>query len=176
MPLDEAVAQVAAALAPVRSASVDPLILPVLLSPDHVVRGENVAQRALGWGGGITAPAIKDVPASTLEAILLELIEPGGAEDAFARKGVFGALGTFIVLDLGSPIGINRIRFYPRNTVQNAPQYPFQTDFYPPVRVARPRRPRPRLRRHRTLRAPARRLRDAAEDLGQRRIGSGIGD
>ena len=129
IPLDEAVAQVAAALAPVRSASFDPLILPVLLSPDHVVRGENVAQRALGWGGGITAPAIKDVPASTLEAILLELIEPGGAEDAFVRKGVFGALGTFIVLDLGSPIGINRIRFYPRNTVQSAPQYPFQTDF-----------------------------------------------
>ena len=129
IPLDEAVAQVAAALDPVRSAGVDPLILPVLLSPDHVVRGENVAQRALGWGGGITAPAIKDVPASTLEATLLELIEPGGAEDAFARKGAFGALGTFIVLDLGSPIGINRIRFYPRNTVQRAPQYPFQTDF-----------------------------------------------
>lgn len=129
IPLDEAVVQVAAALEPVRSAGIDPLILPVLLSPDHVVRGENVAQRALGWGGGITAPAIKDVPASTLEAILLELIEPGGAEDAFARKGVLGALGTFIVLDLGSPIGINRIRFYPRNTVQSAPQYPFQTDF-----------------------------------------------
>ena len=129
IPLDEAVAQVAAALDPVRSAGVDPLILPVLLSPDHVVRGENVALRALGWGGGITAPAIKDVPASTLEATLLELIEPGGAEDAFARKGAFGALGTFIVLDLGSPIGINRIRFYPRNTVQRAPQYPFQTDF-----------------------------------------------
>ena len=129
IPLDEAVAQVAAALDPVRSAGVDPLILPVLLSPDHVARGENVAQRALGWGGGITAPAIKDVPASALEATLLELIEPGGAEDAFARKGAFGALGTFIVLDLGSPIGINRIRFYPRNTVQNAPQYPFQTDF-----------------------------------------------
>lgn len=127
--LDETVAQIAAALEPVRSAGVDPLILPVLLSPDHVVRGENVALRALGWGGGITAPAIKDVPASLLEATLLELIEPGGAEDAFARKGTFGALGTFIVLDLGSPIGINRIRFYPRNTVQSAPQYPFQTDF-----------------------------------------------
>lgn len=127
--LDETVARIAAALEPVRSAGVDPLILPVLLSPDHVVRGENVALRALGWGGGITAPAIKDVPASLLEATLLELIEPGGAEDAFARKGTFGALGTFIVLDLGSPIGINRIRFYPRNTVQSAPQYPFQTDF-----------------------------------------------
>lgn len=107
----------------------DPVILPVTLGPDHVARGENVALRALGWGGGITAPAIKDVPASALGISLLELIEPGGAEDAFSRKGTFGALGTFIVLDLGSPIGVNRIRFYPRNTVQKAPQYPFQNDF-----------------------------------------------
>lgn len=107
----------------------DPVILPVTLNPDHVAKGENVASRALGWGGGITAPAIKDVPAADLEVTLLELIEPGGAEDAFVRKGRFGALGTFIVLDLGSPIGINRIRFFPRNTVQDAPQYPFQTDF-----------------------------------------------
>lgn len=108
---------------------IDPVILPITLNPDHVAKGENVASRALGWGGGITAPAIKDVPAAELELILLELIEPGGAEDAFVRKGLFGALGTFIVLDLGSPIGINRIRFFPRNTVQSAPQYPFQTDF-----------------------------------------------
>ena len=108
---------------------VNPIILPITLNPDHVAKGENVASRALSWGGGITAPAIKDVTAAELEVTLLELIEPGGAEDAFARKGQFGALGTFIVLDLGSPIGINRIRFFPRNTVQSAPQYPFQTDF-----------------------------------------------
>ena len=107
----------------------DPVVLPLGLSPDHVARGENVAQRALGWGGRITAPAIKDVAAADLEATLLELIASGGAEDAFSRKGIFGALGTFIVLDLGSPIGVNRIRFYPRNTVQSAPQYPFQNDF-----------------------------------------------
>ena len=110
-------------------AGTDPVVLPVGLSPDHVARGENVAERALGWGGRITAPAIKDVTAADLEVTLLELIAPGGAEDAFSRKGIFGALGTFIVLDLGSPIGVNRIRFYPRNTVQNAPQYPFQNDF-----------------------------------------------
>ncbi|MEE3257722.1 MAG: hypothetical protein VX293_00795 [Candidatus Latescibacterota bacterium] len=155
IPLAEAVARVTAAIDAIRPApeldqvpvdevaagklllqdpgrlppDVDPVILPIALNPDHVAKGENVALRALGWGGGITAPAIKDVPASELETTLLELIEPGGAEDAFARKGAFGALGTFIVLDLGSPIGINRIRFYPRNTVQSAPQYPFQIDF-----------------------------------------------
>ena len=57
------------------------------------------------------------------------MIEPGGSEDAFERKGDQPILGTFIVLDLGTPIGINRIRFYPRNTVQSAPQFPFQNDF-----------------------------------------------
>jgi len=105
------------------------VVLPVALGPDHVAQGENVAQRALGWGGRITAPAIKDITAANLRESLLELIEPGGEIDAFSRKGVYGALGTFIVLDLGSPIGVNRIRFYPRNTVHHAPQYPFQNDF-----------------------------------------------
>ena len=131
--LTEAVARVAAAVDAIGplsdKADINPVVLPISLNPDHVAGGENIALRSLGWGGRITAPAIKDVPAADLETTLLELIEPGGAEDAFARKGNFGALGTFIVLDLGSPVGVNRIRFYPRNTVQSAPQYPFQTDF-----------------------------------------------
>ena len=105
------------------------VVLPVVLSPQNVGRGENVAQRALGWDGRITAPAVTDVSRDALNAVLIELIEPGGLEDAFERKGTKGALGTFIVLDLGSSIGVNRIRFYPRNTVQSAPQYPFQNDF-----------------------------------------------
>ena len=133
IPLTEAVSRVAVAIDAIGPlsdmANIDPVVLPIALNPDHVAAGENIARRSLGWGGGITAPAIKDVPAADLATTLLELIEPGGAEDAFARKGNFGALGTFIVLDLGSPIGVNRIRFYPRNTVQSAPQYPFQTDF-----------------------------------------------
>ncbi len=107
----------------------NPSVLPISLGPANVARGENVAHLSPNWAGRITAPAIKDVNSSELEATLFELIQPDGAEDAFQRKGVLGALGTFIVLDLGSPVGVNRIRFYPRNTVQSAPQYPFQNDF-----------------------------------------------
>ncbi len=107
----------------------NPTVLPVALSPVHLGLGENVAQRAQEFNGGITAPAVKDVSETELAPSLLELIQPGGAEEAFERKGDQPPLGSFIVLDLGSPIGINRIRFYPRNTVQNAPQFPFQNDF-----------------------------------------------
>ena len=107
----------------------NPVVLPVALSPVHIALGENVAQRALDFNGEITAPSVKDLSTTALAPILLELIEPGGSEDAFERKGDQPILGTFIVLDLGTPIGINRIRFYPRNTVQSAPQFPFQNDF-----------------------------------------------
>ena len=107
----------------------NPAVLPVALSPVHIAEGENVAQRALEFKGGITAPAVKDVSAAVLGPILLELIQSGGAEEAFERKGDQPALGSFVVLDLGSPIGVNRIRFYPRNTIQNAPKFPFQNDF-----------------------------------------------
>ncbi len=117
------------ALEEVRQPGINPVVLPVALAPDHLARGQNVAQLALGWGGRIEAPAVKDVPRAELEEVLLELITPEGSEDAFQRKGERGALGTFVVLDLGAPIGVNRIRFYPRNTVQPAPNYPFQNDF-----------------------------------------------
>jgi hypothetical protein len=106
----------------------NPVVLPVALSPIHIALGENVAQRALEFNGEITAPSVKDLSTSALAPFLLELIEPGGAEEAFERKAQ-SILGTFIVLDLGTPIGINRIRFYPRNTVQSAPLFPFQNDF-----------------------------------------------
>ena len=124
-----AVEVVDGALDTVRQEGVNPVVLPVALAPDHVAFGENVAHLALGWGGRIEAPAIKDVSRSVLDPILLELITPGGSEDAFQRKGQQGALGTFVVLDLGAPIGVNRVRFYPRNTIQPAPNYPFQNDF-----------------------------------------------
>ena len=107
----------------------NPVVLPVALSPVHIALGENVAQRALEFIGEITAPSVKDISRTALAPFLLELIEPGGPEDAFERKGDQPILGTFIVLDLGTPIGINRIRFYPRNTVQSAPQFSSQNEF-----------------------------------------------
>ncbi|MCY3735375.1 MAG: gliding motility-associated C-terminal domain-containing protein [Gemmatimonadaceae bacterium] len=127
--LPSAVEVVDEALEEVRQPGINPVVLPIALMPDHLARGRNVAHLALGLGGRIEAPAIKDVPKAELEEVLLELITPEGSEDAFQRKGARGALGTFVVLDLGAPIGVNRVRFYPRNTVQQAPAYPFQNDF-----------------------------------------------
>ena len=47
---------------------------------------------------------------------------------AFERKGG-GVRGTLIIGDLGARFGVNRIRFYPRNTVHPAPTAAFQNDF-----------------------------------------------
>ena len=66
----------------------NPVVLPVALSPVHIALGENVAQRALDFNGEITAPSVKDLSTTALAPILLELIEPGGSEDAFERKGI----------------------------------------------------------------------------------------
>ena len=125
----EAVREAVASIPPESLAEAELSVLPVALGPDHAAAGENISHRALGWGGEITAPAIQDIPRAELNEILLELIQPGGTDEAFERKSGGSTLGTFVVLDLGSPIGINRIRFFPRNTVFSNPQFPFQNDF-----------------------------------------------
>ena len=35
----------------------------------------------------------------------------------------------WVGLDFATPVGIHRVRFYPRNTVESAPFYPFQNDY-----------------------------------------------
>ena len=35
----------------------------------------------------------------------------------------------WVGLDFATPVGIHRVRFYPRNTVESAPFYPFQDDY-----------------------------------------------
>jgi hypothetical protein len=59
---------------------------------------------------------------------LVKAILGGTPDDALEVKGV-NALGTLIIIDLGARFGVDRIRFYPRNTVQSSPQNPFQRDF-----------------------------------------------
>ena len=61
---------------------------------------------------------------------LLDQTEEGGELEAFERKNIpNGIFGIIIVLDLGSRIGLNKIRFYPRNTVQPSPTTPFEDDY-----------------------------------------------
>ena len=52
----------------------------------------------------------------------------GGETQAFERKSG-DVRGTLIIGDLGARFGVNRFRFYPRNTVHPAPTAAFQNDF-----------------------------------------------
>ena len=111
---------------------------PSSIHPLRIPDGENIANTALKRGGGITAPNVFDLggfaagifDANDLRITLEELIktEDGGEIKAFERKN-FNALGTLIFVELGGLFGVNRVRFYPRNTVFPSPTTPFHNDF-----------------------------------------------
>ena len=64
------------------------------LSPDHVARERERGPTGTGVGaGGSPHQRSRMWPAADLEATLLELIAPEGAEDAFSRKGIFWRIG-----------------------------------------------------------------------------------
>ncbi len=102
-------------------------ILPLRIAP-----GQNVAHGTLERGGEIVAPNVFDFSGTfkplDLKQSLEELITPGGELEAFERKDL-NSLGILVILNLGGRFGVERIRFYPRNTVQVAPATPFQNDF-----------------------------------------------
>ena len=107
---------------------------PSALVPRELREGENIAPGTLERGGTINAPTVLRFTAgftrNDLNEALAELLSDlaGGETQAFERKGA-GARGTLIVSDLGARFGVNRIRFYPRNTVHPAPTAAFQNDF-----------------------------------------------
>ena len=104
------------------------------LVPRQLSEGENIAVGTKERGGNIRAPTVLDFTDNfrlpDLELALEELLseDRGGELLAFERKN-FNALGMLIIIDLGARFGVNRIRFYPRNTVHPAPSTPFQNDF-----------------------------------------------
>ncbi|HCL28815.1 MAG TPA: hypothetical protein DIC52_10300 [Candidatus Latescibacteria bacterium] len=98
-------------------------ITPLFFDPDV-----NIAQRVLS-GGSITAPNAGRGNEDQLEGTVNEdhLV-------AFLRKPTFfepnvTIRGVRVILDFDPPIGVHRVRFYPRNTVVATPSAPFQTDF-----------------------------------------------
>ena len=111
---------------------------PGSIHPLRIPDGENIANTALRRGGGITAPNVFDLggfaagifDANDLRLTLEELIttDDGGEIKAFGRKN-YNALGTLIFVELGGLFGVNRVRFYPRNTVFPSPTTPFHNDF-----------------------------------------------
>jgi hypothetical protein len=116
----------------------DSVEFPGSIHPLRIQDGENVAHTALPRGGGVTSPNVFAfggfssgfIDAFDLQLILNELItdDEGGESKAFERKN-FNALGVLTIIDLGGIFGVNRIRFYPRNTVVPSPSTPFQNDY-----------------------------------------------
>jgi hypothetical protein len=104
--------------------------------------GANIAVGTILRGGTIKAPNVTDFgrqigvasggifDRNDLRLALEELLtdDDGGEREAFERKN-YNSLGTLVILNLGGSFGVNRIRFYPRNTVVESPATPYQTDF-----------------------------------------------
>ena len=118
--------------------------LPGSLHVLEVAEGENVAAGTMDRGGSINAPNVfgegegfgfagglsRDALKNVVLPELLDNTADDGELKAFERKNIpNGVNGIIIVLDLGGRIGVNKIRFYPRNTVFPSPTTPFQDDF-----------------------------------------------
>ena len=105
-----------------------------VLAPRELQEGENIASGTLERGGTIAAPTVLRFTADFTREDLIEALAEilsdlaGGETQAFERKSG-DVRGTLIIGDLGARFGVNRFRFYPRNTVHPAPTAAFQNDF-----------------------------------------------
>lgn len=102
---------------------------PGWISPLFFEEGENVAARVLEPGASITSPDV----GRGFEAELRGTVN-GSPTVAFTRKPTafepeVNARNVRVILDFGTAIGVQRVRFYPRNTVVPTPTHPFQNDF-----------------------------------------------
>lgn len=91
--------------------------------------GQNIASRVLMPGGSISAPNAGVGFDKQLEGTV-----NGDHEVAFERKPTLFeprvlVRGIEVIMGFSPPVGIKRVRFYPRNTVAATPGAPFQSDF-----------------------------------------------
>ncbi len=106
---------------------------PGWISPRFFNPEENIASRVLLDRGSITAPNSLLISSAVRRLQLLGTVN-GDHNVAFERKPTLSnpeanARGILVILDFGMPVGIHRVRFYPRNTVVPTPNAPFQDDF-----------------------------------------------
>ena len=101
---------------------------PGSILPRRVGAEQNLATEVLERGGSLRAPTVFDLTALQLQVIFEDMLAAKPTGQAFERKGD-DILGTQLILDLGARFGVNRLRFFPRNTVFPAPGTPFQNDF-----------------------------------------------
>ena len=102
------------------------------ISPTFYDGQTNIASLVLATGS-ITAPNSSTM-ATVLRKSQLEGTVNGDHDVAFERKPapfnpIVPAFGIWIILDFGQRVGIERLRFYPRNTVVANPARPFHNDF-----------------------------------------------
>lgn len=91
----------------------------------------NVASRVLEEEGSVQAPNAVEEKKVVREQ--LRGIVNGDHRVAFERKPTkalpVNPLGIWVILDFARPIGVHRLRFYPRNSAVPAPGTPYQNDF-----------------------------------------------
>ena len=93
----------------------------------------NIADLVLRDDGRISAPNSLSVDPLLLR-IMLEGLVNGDHDTAFERKPTpfqpqVYPFGVWLHLDFGRQVGVERVRFYPRNTVVPTPDTPFQDDY-----------------------------------------------
>ena len=109
--------------------SIDFSSRPGWISPLFFDGQQNIAGRTLEGAGSVQAPlggrGLEEVLAGTVNGDHLVAFErkPTRFEPRILIRGIR------LVLDFAIPIGIQRVRFYPRNTVVETPSAPFHNDF-----------------------------------------------
>ena len=106
---------------------------PGWISPVFFDLDENIASRVLLDRGRISAPNSLH-QARSLINLWLEGTVNGDHEVAYQRKPSVtypdaNANGIWIILDMGIPTGVHRVRFYPRNSLVQTPSAPYHDDF-----------------------------------------------
>ena len=94
---------------------------------------ENIASLVLKGEGSIDVPNAATRYTDLRQAQLRGIVN-GDHAIAFERKPtpfnpLVPAYGIWIILDFAQQIGVQRVRFYPRNTVAATPRQPYQDDF-----------------------------------------------
>jgi len=101
---------------------------PGWISPLYFDEDENIAGRVLA-AGSIKAPNAGRGYEEKLRGVV-----NGDHRVAFERKPTLFeprvlTRGILVILDFAVPVGVHRVRFYPRNTVVETPSAPFHHDF-----------------------------------------------
>jgi len=102
---------------------------PGWIGPLYFGEGQNIARRVLLPGGSISAPNAGVGFDKQLEGTV-----NGDHQVAFERKPTLFeprvlVRGIEVIMGFAPPVGVGRVRFYPRNTVVPAPGAPFQSDY-----------------------------------------------